>query len=277
MRHALRVATWLVFDLVLFAPVTGAQTAPPQKSGAGCVGIDSIGAATDNPFSAWRITRSVMFSPDGSKKVNTLAEKVARDSAGRIRVERMVKVSPDAPESSLAIGDGETANIKWDPSSTFISITDCATGEVIWTQPNAMIARMRSIGSGATLEQRNRSYRSASSTFLGRPHSPDLVAEALGSKQIGGVVAEGVRVTTLGTDDWSGKPIQITESWASVELAATIVEIRKRLKDGGESKQALVEIKRVEPDSSLFEIPPGYKFVRDFESGEPIPERAPRQ
>jgi hypothetical protein len=84
-----------------------------------------------------------------------------------------------------------------------------------------------------------------------------------------------VHLTNLGTEsdgDWNGKPVRITETWASDDLAATILEI---LSDPRKQTEAIVtltktNIKREEPAHSLFEIPPGYKI-------DPTPDEMPFQ
>lgn len=44
----------------------------------------------------------------------------------------------------------------------------------------------------------------------------------------------------------------------SDDLAATVLYVQSDFRKQTESRSTLTNIKRVEPDSSLFEIPPGY-------------------
>ncbi len=72
-----------------------------------------------------------------------------------------------------------------------------------------------------------------------------------------------MRLTNLGTEsdgEWNGKPVRITETWASDDLAATLLEIRSDPRKQMEDITILTNIKREEPAHSLFEIPPGYKI-----------------
>ncbi len=106
----------------------------------------------------------------------------------------------------------------------------------------------------------------------GKPR-PDISVEDLGYREIEGISARGVRLTNLGTEsdgEWSGKPVRITETWASDDLAATILEIRTNPRKQMEDIVTLTNIRREEPDHSLFEIPPGYKV-------NPAPDEMPFQ
>jgi len=87
--------------------------------------------------------------------------------------------------------------------------------------------------------------------------------ERLGTMVIEGVEATGLRTTTtypagaMGND----KPITTSrENWTSAELNATVLS---KVTDPrqGEDLQALVNIRRTEPDGSLFMVPRGYKVV----------------
>jgi hypothetical protein len=99
---------------------------------------------------------------------------------------------------------------------------------------------------------------------------PNIAVEQLGTREIQGISARGVRTTTLGTEkdgDWSGKPIRETELWVSDVLAAQMLKIDKDLRAGSESVFELIEIRREEPGPSLFDIP------KDYEVNPKLPPR----
>ena len=92
----------------------------------------------------------------------------------------------------------------------------------------------------------------------------DVFAEDLGHKTIEGIDALGVKTTQIGSeeDEWKGKPIRIFETWVSDDLAAALVEKVIDLKKNMETTSRLTDVSRVEPDASLFEIPPDIKSIQ---------------
>ena len=87
--------------------------------------------------------------------------------------------------------------------------------------------------------------------------------EDLGAREIEGVVANGTRDTfeipagQLGNE----KPIKVvTENWFSAELQM-IVMSKHTDPLSGEHVFRLVNIRRTEPSSGLFEIPAGFKVI----------------
>jgi hypothetical protein len=80
---------------------------------------------------------------------------------------------------------------------------------------------------------------------------------------IEGMEAKGLRTTTIYPAGAMGNDPPMTtsrENWISAELNATILS---KVTDPrqGEDLQALVNIRRVEPDSSFFMAPKGYSVV----------------
>ncbi len=192
-----------------------------------------------------------------------LVEDVARDSAGRIRFEKHMQLPDDSEQVTLTTRDGGRLTPTKEMLKSSITIFDCPNGKTISIQPGLQIARVWQRGSASTSPQRSRPYSSPSSTLLGRKLPPEISVEDLGYKEVEGIQAHGIKVTHQGTEkdgEWNGKPVSIYETWASEDLAATILEIRITPKDGSESRSTLTNISRKEPEPSLFEIPPGYKM-----------------
>jgi len=102
--------------------------------------------------------------------------------------------------------------------------------------------------------------------------NPAAVTESLGKKMIEGIEAEGTRsvitipVGRLGND----RPLEIvSERWLSPELQI-VVESKHSDPRMGENTYRLTNIKRREPDASLFTVPSGYRVQEDrnrFNSG----------
>ena len=92
--------------------------------------------------------------------------------------------------------------------------------------------------------------------------------ENLGKQTIEGVVAEGTRTTTTIPAGQIGneRPIEIvSERWYSPDLQ-TIVLSKHRDPRMGESTYKLTNIRRTEPDKSLFEVPASYT-IQDGQTG----------
>jgi len=93
----------------------------------------------------------------------------------------------------------------------------------------------------------------------------DQKREPLGKQTISGVVCDGTRVTStipageIGND----RAIQIvSEEWFSAELQTTVMT-KSSDPMHGENIFRLTNVKRAEPDKSLFEIPAGYTVKED--------------
>jgi hypothetical protein len=87
--------------------------------------------------------------------------------------------------------------------------------------------------------------------------------EPLGVKEVAGVTAEGTRTTTVHTarSDTEATATEIVaESWFSTELQMTVMT---RFSDSriGEVVFRFVEIRREEPPTELFRVPPGFSVV----------------
>lgn len=90
-----------------------------------------------------------------------------------------------------------------------------------------------------------------------------MTIDELGTREIQGVSVRGVRTTTLGTESdggWKGRPVWETELWVSDELAAQLLKVDRDLRAGIESRSEMIEIRREEPDPTLFEVPQDYQI-----------------
>lgn len=267
MLKFLRTLVLIGVSAVLITSTFSAQTTTPAQIARGCSAnvsaIDYVGVALGNPFSAQRVTSSFMTSSDGSRKTMDLVEDVARDSSGRIRFQKHMRLPDESETMTLSNRDGEKFTPTKELLRISITIFDCLKGKTISIQPGLQIARVWERGSPSESPQRSRPYSSASATLLGKKLPPEISVEDLGYKEVEGIQAHGIKVTHLGTEkdgEWNGKPVDIYEGWASEDLAATILEIQITSKVSSESRRTLTNIRREEPEPSLFEIPPGYKI-----------------
>lgn len=243
-----------------------------------CGAVNYVGVELSKPFTGRWVTKSVFTAADGREESLEMTELIARDSRGRVRFEKSVGFMRPRGEREAAVSvahERETPGSNKDATVTVIDIVDCPNGKTIVLQPNQ---RIFSVTQMAAASVGNRPYRSMLSTFLGK-QNPRFLVEDLGYKEIDGIQARGIKVTQIGAEEdgeWNSKPIVVSEEWASEDLAATLVNIRSDARKGGSRTMTLTNIKREEPDASLFEIPPDYKIFSipsGMSSGTPQPPR----
>lgn len=244
--------------LVVCAIVANAQEKRP------CGEMDYVGATADNPFTAERVTTEFVIGRDALEKPNPLRQLLARDEAGRIRIERRVALAPSENKMrTLTNGEGESFQVSDEEMNTHIIIHDCAAGRDIQIEPGTRIVLIKDQWKPTKVIPTLTNTRTFS---LGLPlpgkAAPELVVEDLGYHDVHGIQARGERRTTIGTEkdgEWNGKPIRQWEQWVSEDLDAVIEVTQKDFKTGKGSYWVLTHIKRDRPDPGLFEIPPGYK------------------
>jgi hypothetical protein len=279
MSHLAKTLRRSALAMLLIASAANAQSpaatpAPDQRSRL-CGAINYAGTQTANPFTATHTTKSTTTLPDGTKQLTEFVEFVARDSDGRIRFEKHGVSRPADDEKKVVLHTREGGQIETTREIMGISILifDCPGSMTIQIQPGMQIARVTKGVPAPEPKGPPRPYSMRVTNLLSRKPPPDISVEDLGYRQIEGISARGVRLADLGTEsdgDWNGKPLRITETWASDDLAATILEIRSDPRKQMEDVTTLTNIKREEPDHALFEIPPGYKI-------NPTPDEMPYQ
>jgi hypothetical protein len=240
-----------------------------------CIAMNFIGADSNNPFTAERVTTSTMPTPSGAPKMMVLRELIARDSQGRLRFERRGVAQPPSDRKTVALEtrDGKPFEVTREEFGMHSLIFDCASGISINMQPGLRIASVTQDKNQAPAAQPKRSYSAPYIPGPGVKIPPNMVIEQLGTREIQGIPARGVKTATLGTEadaDWIGQPIGELELWVSDGLAAHMVRIDKDLRAGSETKSELVAIKREEPDPVLFEIPKDYEVNPAIPGGLPI-------
>jgi len=137
-----------------------------------------------------------------------------------------------------------------------------------------------------TQEARQMPFRTHAGEWRGaekdqqKPENPNVKTESLGTQVIGGVTAQGTRITRTIPAGQVGNqaPIVMTiERWYSPELQTEVMS--KRVDPQfGETIFQLKNIVRAEPDASLFQVPPNYtiKSGRSSSSHQPV-ERTPAE
>jgi hypothetical protein len=260
----------LLAGLMLPAGFALAQNAPPPQKdmifiqhrdggpGVAVFGFEMMEfhqVVKNAPYSATVTTESTQVLGDGNRIVNKQTDFVARDSQGRTRRElTMERMGPLKVSAHKAI-----------------FIHDPVAQTVVMLNPDKQVAHLMNhggMGAKQTMKMHEKMH-AADEAQQGDPEQAQVTRESLGTQQIEGVTAEGTRVTrtipagAIGNE----RPIQITvESWTSPDLHVLVLQKRNDPRFG-ETVYRLTNIKRDEPDPTLFQVPNNFKM----EQGGPPP------
>jgi len=269
MSHLAKALPRAAFAMLLAAAAAKAQnpssTSSPDQRPRHCGGTIYIGGQTANPFTAKRTTKATTILPDGTRKLTERVEFLARDSDGRVRIERPGIIQPAGDEEKVILHTPDRGKIETtrEAIGSSVLIFDCPGSETILLKPGMQVAHVTKLSPPAKPNHPLPPFSIRVTNLLSGKPRPDISVEDLGYREIEGISARGVRLINLGIEsdgEWNGKPVRITETWASDDLAATILEIHSDPRKQMEDIVTLTNIKREEPAHSLFEIPPGYKI-----------------
>jgi hypothetical protein len=254
--HRARLIVVLAPAILIFVPLAYAQCIPSAAS-------DYVGQAAGNPFSADRVYRSWSLRADGTEQTTfEYTEKTDRDGRGRIRFEKqVVGASGNHGEVTLTAREGQSSTVNKSELAKVILIFDCTSGTAISVQPGLHYARTIDQPRPGPTPRTDRPFSGMFFTLLGRNLPANLKFEDLGYRDIDGIQARGAKTTTLGSDEdgsLKGLPIREDEVWSSDDLAAMLLRITKDFKKMQGSRTVLTNIKRQEPDGTLFDVPAEY-------------------
>ena len=277
-------ANVMYFQQQVPGPEPGSGPPPPnvffhtQKMGDGKVSAGYFAIAdfgnpvTGAPYSATATTESTQVLADGNRIVNKTTALLARDSQGRTRREEtMGNIGPlpmDGPKMAFITDpaskvsyildlNNQTAQVMKAPDITVGgpgTAVAMGGGKPVPGNVTTMSIQKKVIiaGSNPGMEQR---IWVDSGTDASQAKS-----ESLGTQVIEGVTAEGTRVTRTIPAGQIGneRALEITsEVWTSPELQMVILSKRSDPRFG-EIVYRLTDIKRSEPDASLFQVPSSY-------------------
>jgi len=208
------------------------------------------------PYTAKIVSSTKRTLVTGSEISTSVTAPVARDSEGRIRREQSV----------LAVGGWV---VERSESPTVIVIQDPVKMVNYVLDPRTHVARMNRQRPQLNPEEARKQEANRRSEVNRREPRSER-SEPLGAKVIEGQKTEGTRtVTTFPVGSvGNSAPIEVvTEAWYSPELQEVVY---KKTNDPrfGETTYRLIEIKRVEPAASLFEVPSDYR-IEEGERREP--------
>jgi hypothetical protein len=211
---------------------------------------------TNAPYTATAVEETTQVLGDGNRIVNKSSDFVARDSQGRTRRETTLNRIGSAPmeSSKLVFISDPTTHTQYvlrNGASTKIVKTEAtwSSGPTIINLEGGRAAREKIIATHQALREKH------------EEHNEQVKHEDLGTQTIEGVSAEGKRETVSIPAGQIGneRAIEvISETWYSPELHTMV--LRKHSDPRvGETVFRLTDIKRSEPDASLFQPPPGAK------------------
>jgi hypothetical protein len=241
--------------LCAFFWLLSASSASAQ-CGAEGVAYGDVSLVPDNPFHAEVVTTG------SSRPQGTLSpfprhpELVARDSEGRVRIERISgeylrQTGPDA---------GTKAEMHLimicDPVAQTITQIDTATSP-------ATIYHSRALSLGGLHSSLSSvPPKSYCSSFFTRPHPSNFAVEDLGFQNKEGLEVRGQRISLIppnpGDPEVPTVHSMTTEQWCSEQVGVMVSTERLEPKTGRKSMRTMINIERVEPDPELFKIPQGY-------------------
>jgi hypothetical protein len=215
------------------------------------------------PYTATAITESTQVLGDGNRIVNKTSAFVARDSQGRTRREASVgRIGP------LQVASPKLVFINDPTTHTQYILTPGGEGTKVvrkyegnWNEGPEIIdlraARERGLKQKVIVSTQGVHERHKEGE-----DSEQVKHEDLGTQTIEGVSAQGKRetVTIPAGQIGNERAIEIvSETWYSPELHTMV--LRKHSDPRmGETVFRLTDIKRVEPDASLFQAPAGTKI-----------------
>lgn len=244
---------------------------------------ENVPAITGAPFTADATTEFIQTLPDGNRIEQRYSTSVARDGRGRTRREQQLALV--GPLTAVLQGDGrlyafntvgrggrgdwQTGNAQGEPPR-FVIISDPVEG-VSYTLDAAHKEARRSspmvlqkLENGPRVEELKKleaTLQKAAETELVGIERAEV--EQLGTRQIEGVAATGVRLTTTIPAGRIGNlnPINlVTERWFSDALGMA-VQITRSDPRSGETVYRLKNIVRAEPPPDLFSVPSDYKVI----------------
>ena len=213
------------------------------------------------PYTATTSVETTQVLGDGNRIVNKRSGSVARDSEGRLRREETMAVGP------MQVTGGKMIFIHDPVSQTaYVLNPDTQTGHVMKHDAPGVKAMEK-------MHQQMMQRHGSGDGEAVHQGMGQLKKESLGTQEIEGVNAEGTRVTrtipagTIGNE----KPISIVvETWTSPDLHTLVL---KKTSDPrfGETVFRLTNIKRGEPDPSLFTVPSNFTIKNGLAPAPPPP------
>jgi hypothetical protein len=214
----------------------------------GFEGMHGGKVVTGAPFSAVAVSESTQTLADGNHITRKTQTNLFRDGQGRFRKEVTMSgfgplAASGGPKSFVVIND-PVAN------ANFVLHSETKVAEKMGHPFRGMKGAAKGVAKGAIGEK----WQAREQQEIA---SGSLKKEDLGTQVIGGVSAQGTRVTRTIPAGQIGneKPILIVhETWFSNDLQMVVMSKRTNPM-GGETTYTLTNIQRTEPAPALFAVP----------------------
>jgi hypothetical protein len=224
---------------------------------------------TAAPYTATATTESTQVLADGNKIVNKTSSFVARDSQGRTRREtdlhRIGTMQVDSPKTVFINDPTAHTQYIFTPGG---EATKVIRSQGSWKEgPQIIDLQGNDLRNGKSERRVNQkvivNVQGGHEGQRMKESTEQVKHEDLGTQTIEGVSAQGKRetVTIPAGEIGNERPIEIvTETWFSPELHTMVLRKHSdpRL---GDSTYRLTDMKRNEPDASLFQPPAGTKVL----------------
>ncbi|WP_058189029.1 hypothetical protein [Terracidiphilus gabretensis] len=243
------------FVCVLAAGSLFAAAAPQilaQGIGTSTFGAGSMEGMSKQPYSATWTEKQVQTLANGTTVTHESTTKFARDSSGRSYTET---------HNTLPTGsDGQPREMVnyhiFDTVARTTTSWNSTTKEATVTQrPDPATMQARPTQTTAT-----RIAPTIQTEQPVRRQNPDVQREDLGTKNIVGVNAKGIRITRVipAAREGNDQPITtIQETWSSREYAIVLMSTNDDPRSGTTTRE-VTEFTPGEPDAALFRLPEGY-------------------
>ncbi len=214
----------------------------------GALGFDGR-VVTGAPYSAQAVSETTQALADGNTINRKTTAAVARDSQGRTRREETL--SNIGPWST----DGQARSMVFinDPVANANYVLDASRHTANKMAVPQFRAHQKAVESSAASGDNVLHARK-------RLDSANIKKESLGTQTVGGVAAEGTRLThTIPAGQiGNARPIDIVdEQWVSPDLKVVVMSKHTDPRSGT-TTYTLTNIQRAEPDVSLFAVPSDY-------------------
>jgi hypothetical protein len=234
--------------LMILAPTSVLAQCTPIRG----IGFEGITSVEGTPFQAKKVVTTVTTGNDGAKRTEVMKSHIFRDTKGRVRIERFYDGTQDPLESvpkQILIYDNCGGSVSLLPSQQTAKIqkTPILKGS---DQPNC---------------------KEFDPNKLPQPGAKGKF-EVLGHRMLDGVEIIGWRTTYYSSVEAMSSgapPVEISERWCSTTLDAEMDGFSLSQNPKMEGRTVVSDLKRIEPDPALFEIPEEYKITGADESAKP--------
>jgi hypothetical protein len=230
--------TWIKASLLWSASIA-LSAIPTLAQGTIRLSVSDSQTIVNAPYSAAEETELTQTLADGTHMVTRKQTRLYRDSYGRTRAELFLILDETPPQEPRTI-----------------EIKDPVAGSAYTLFVRQRVARL----TAPPVQFPTNPINFQKPPLPAESMRPKGTSEELGTQSMEGVLAEGLRMTTvypvgsMGND----KPIQVvSERWVSKELGLTLFE---KYSDPrfGETITRVTSLDRAEPDPTLFRIPADY-------------------